>query len=131
VKSNIGVEPPMFTFELDVHEFEDVGDAAFLVERGDGRESLEDARLMLDTTRAKGVPDERRSAAAEFLVNYLRLGLRPVSELKEDAKQWGHKWATIRRAADDLGIVKPKGGPNSTWALPDDLIAQLEADEGA
>ena len=131
VKSNIGPEPPTFTFELDVHEFDDVGDAALLVERGHGRESLEDARLMLDSSRTAGIPNERRSAAAEWLVGYLRLGPRPVSELKEDAKQYGHSWATTRRAADDLGVDKPKGGPNSSWSLPDDLIAKLEADGDA
>jgi hypothetical protein len=87
--------------------------------------SSEQARLMLDTTDPAQRPAEKRSQASEFLINYLRHGARPVSELKEDAKQYGHSWATIRRASDELGVIKPTGGPNATWALPQGLLAEL------
>lgn len=125
VKSNIGPEPPTYAFELDVHDFADVGEVAFLSGLGERGGSLADARIMLDSARAESKPDAKRSAASEFLVNYLRLGPRPVAELREDAQQYGHKWATIRRASEELGVVKPKGGPNADWALPDDLLAEL------
>lgn len=78
----------------------------------------------------RGAP-EKRSAAVEWLIGYLRLGPRPATELKEDAVQHGHKWTTIRRAADEVGVIRPKGGRNSTWALPPELLERLaEEDDG-
>jgi hypothetical protein len=40
----------------------------------------------------------------------------------------GHSARTIRRAADDLDIIRPKGGPNSVWALPQELLDSLNGD---
>lgn len=131
VKSNVAAEPASYAFELDVHDFADGDEAPFLVPLGERGESLADARIMLDSTRKQEKPDVKRAAASEFLVNYLRFGPRPVRELKEDAIQYGHSWATIRRAADELGIVKPRGGPNATWALPAELLAELDAEDGS
>ena len=129
VKTNIGPEPKTFAFEIELREFDDIGEVAHLVELGERGDSFADARLMINTTASKKKPDEKRSAATEFLVNYLRHGPRPASELKEDAIQYGHTWATIRRAADDLDVIKPKGGPNATWALPAELLAELNASD--
>jgi len=130
LKSNIGPEPATFAFEVDVHEFDDVGEVAYMRELGERGNSHRDARITLDTSRGKQKPNAKRSAASEFIINYLRLGPRPTRELKEDARQYGHSWATIRRAADELGVLKPAGGPNSTWALPAGLLAELEQDGG-
>ena len=131
VKSNIGPEPATFAFEIDTDYLDGVGEIAYLVEVGERGNSLSDARIMIDAVRSKSPSDGKRSAACEFLINYLRFGPRPVSELKEDARQYRHKWATIRRAADELGVIKPKGGPNSTWALSQALLDELDGDANA
>ena len=127
VKSNLGPEPATYAFEVDEHHFDDIGYIALLSELGERGSSIEDARIMLDTTKAATSKGEKRAAASEFLVNYLRHGPRLVSELKEDAKQYCHAWATIRRAGDELGVIKPAGGPNATWTLPPQLLSQLGA----
>lgn len=123
VKNNYGPEPPTFVFSLDVAMLDDMSEVAFLRPEGEtAGSSIGDARLMLkasrDAAHEKG-KDSRLASATEWLVNYLRLGSRPVKEIKEDAERLGHKWSTIRRASDDLEITKPKGGPGSTWTLPD------------
>jgi hypothetical protein len=131
VKSNLGPEPASFAFELDEHYFDDVGYVALLTELGERGSSIDDARIMLDTTRKPSSRGEKRAAASEFIINYLRHGPRSVAELKEDAKQYKHAWATIRRAADELSVIKPAGGPNATWTLPPQLLNQLGASSDA
>ena len=68
---------------------------------------------------------EKRSKAEEFLLRYLRLGPQPAAELKEDGKQYGIAERTLRRASNDLGIVKTRG-PGSTWELPPELAEQID-----
>jgi RecA/RadA recombinase len=129
VKSNIAPEPATFAFEIDVDHFDDTGEVAYLVEAGERGDSVADARIMIDLVGSQAPPDAKRSAACEFLIKYLRFGPRPAKELREDSKQYGHKWATIRRAADELGVIKPRGGPNSTWALPQALLDELDGED--
>ena len=111
-------------FSLDVAMRDDTSEVAFLRAEGEtAGSSIGDARLMLKASRDAAYEkskDSRLASATEWLVNYLRLGPRPVKEIKEDGERQGHKWSTIRRASDDLEIKKPKGGPGSTWSLPDD-----------
>jgi hypothetical protein len=88
------------------------------------------------TTPTIGRPPDKRAAAAEWLTTYLADAGKPVkaSTITEDAKQYGMSQKTLRRAADDMGIVKSaKGGPNVTWDLPQevkDLMGLGEDDEG-
>ena len=65
----------------------------------------------------------KRGEATEWLLGYLRWGPRPVAEIREDAARAGHAWRTVRRAADDLGVIR-SGGPGSTWELPKELREQ-------
>jgi hypothetical protein len=32
----------------------------------------------------------------------------------------------VRRAAKDIGVIMPAGGPGATWSLPQDLLDSLE-----
>ena len=56
VKSNIGPEPPTYAFELDTHEFADIGEVVHLVALGERGDSQEDARIMIDTSRPECAP---------------------------------------------------------------------------
>ena len=69
----------------------------------------------LELTTDEGDPDG-------FAASYLRLGPRPPSEIREDANQHGLAWMTIRRAADELGVLRANAGPKSVWALPPGLL---------
>lgn len=74
--------------------------------------------------------DERseRADACGFLRGLLADGPVPSQQVQRDAAGAGHAWATVRRAAKELGVVVRKeggrfGGAKQQWqwSLPDDL----------
>jgi hypothetical protein len=68
-----------------------------------------------------GRPDTERETAKRWLVWWLRRRRRPVpaAEVFNAAKLAGIKERTLRRAAEDLHIVKtPPVGPQTAWSLP-------------
>jgi hypothetical protein len=127
VKSNLGPEAKPLAFELDIHEFDDVGGIARLVNIGECEVTAQ-TLLAANQATAKKVP-EKLARACEFLCDYLRLGPRPPAEIKEDANQYGIASMTIRRAADELGVVKPNAGPKTTWSLPPELLALVNEED--
>jgi hypothetical protein len=77
-----------------------------------------------------GRPPDRRSQAAEWLSRYLfdAGGPVPAGKVIEDAKHYGMTQKTLRRAADDMEIVRnpPGGGRNCTWDLPQEVKDLLD-----
>jgi putative DNA primase/helicase len=80
------------------------------------------ARALLAEVEA---PDEPRAAPAleaaqTWLQQFLGTGAAAVTAIQKFAAAMGHKWATVRRAADALGIVKKKDGLDGgwTWRMP-------------
>ena len=64
--------------------------------------------------------------ARQLAINFLKIGLAdepvPASEVEVEAKKLGIKERTLRRAADDLGVVKEHvGSPGGhwQWSLPE------------
>jgi hypothetical protein len=128
IKSNLRETPPSLAFEVDTELISGVGEHGRLLLMGEVDVA---ARQVVQTERGAKKPPAKRSAAAEFLVNYLRFGPRPAGEVYEDAKQYGVSNATLRRAASELGVVKSKpGGPDVTWRLPGELLALLAEEDG-
>jgi putative DNA primase/helicase len=70
----------------------------------------------------------RRDMATEWLRDLLARSPVPVRQIEADAKEAGISWATVRRAADGLGIVAEKTGYEAGWAwrLPDDAAPSGE-----
>lgn len=58
----------------------------------------------------------RRDSAEDFLRELLANGPVPSKQVKADAAEAGHAWATVRRAADDLSVVRRKGGMDAGWS---------------
>lgn len=56
-----------------------------------------------------------RDSAAEFLREVLKDGPVSSKKVKAEAAEAGHAWNTVRRAADDLLIIKKKGGMADGW----------------
>jgi hypothetical protein len=127
-KFNIGPPPKALSFEVDVEDIEVVGEVPLLVV--DEELMAFDAMRLFskdkdDKSGKVGRPPDKRAAAAEWLTTYLAEAGEPVkgSTVQEDAKQYGMSIKTLRRAADDMGVVKdpPGGGRNCTWDLPEDV----------
>jgi len=139
VKFNIGPRPYGMTFELDEIEFYDDNDR---LEAVAGRllivsenEQINPLAVLHDSDgqAASGGGAEKREEAAEWLTTYLALGDRPVNEIQEDAIQSGKiSWATLRRAAEDVEIVKYKekvANGRWMWRLPDGHPALVSGDD--
>jgi hypothetical protein len=126
VKHNIRQEAPPLAFDTDVDEYPIVGEVPSLVMQG---ETTFDARRLLQIAGdgKPGRKPDKRATAAEWLTTHMAIQLagKPVKAgvIFEDAKQYGFASKTVRRAAEDMGIVKnpPGGGRNCTWDLPADL----------
>jgi hypothetical protein len=127
-KCNVAAPRSSLRFELDVTDVGNDIEAPLFHFRGDceiaARELLNVAR---EEARREPTKEEK---AAEWLVNYLFLSGPPYERLKreieEDAKQHGISAITLRRASDTLGMVKPRGGRNSRWKLPDEIVELKE-----
>lgn len=65
-----------------------------------------------------GRPDNEREAAKNFLEEFLARGERSLSDIQGAAAEKSITYATLRRAARELGIKKPRRGRNTVWALP-------------
>jgi len=131
VGSNLGpTDIPSYLFEIDTFEFDDVDPVPYLIEIGEGEESsLDDARVMLKEAGVSAESkDAKRARAAEFLIDFLRAGPVRATEIYLAAEANGHSLRTLRRAADDLKIARPRGGPNSIWSLPQELLDSLDDD---
>jgi hypothetical protein len=135
IKSNIRESPRALGFELDQAIVKEVGEVPFLIY--DDELDIDARKLVVVERRGHvGRPPDKRSAAAEWLTNFLYLDMKckptRVGVIEEDSKQYGMASKTLRRAAADIEVVKnpPGGGPKVTWALPDALIKRLNAANG-
>jgi hypothetical protein len=141
-KFNIGPLPKALAFEVDVEDLEVVGEVPMLVE-DEELMAFDPMRLFESKTQPNkvGRPPDKRAAAAEWLTTYLADAGGPVKAtvIGEDAKQYQMSAKTLRRAAEDMGVVKipPGGGRHVKWDLPDDVkvlmgieVAEPEADAG-
>lgn len=110
-KSNIGPDDGGFEYHLEQVEALPGIEASRVTwgaaVNGSARELLTDA------------PDDQerapREGAAEFLREVLKDGPTPSKTVKAEATEAGHAWNTVRRAADDLLIIKKKGGMADGW----------------
>lgn len=74
--------------------------------------------LLAATDRGRGRPDNEREWAKEFLSEKLRRGPVNKADIDQMANVRGISNATLRRAAQDLGIVKTRDGNKHFWQLP-------------
>lgn len=134
VKLNVRDRPQALAFEMDVVDDRQCGEVPLLRYQ----EEVPGFDVMRMFTKKKGTigrPPDKKAAAAEWLSNYLALAGGPVlaSQIFEDAKHYAMTAKTLRRAAEDMHIVKSAGGgPKVTWDLPEHvkkLMGLTEPDE--
>jgi hypothetical protein len=127
VKFNIGPRPDPAGFEIDTLDVAKAGEMPFLLP---GPDAPGFNPMLFFTARPgeSGAPPDKRASSAKWLTNYLVAAGGPVLSKKvyEDAKQYGLSTRTLRRAADDMEVVKhPASGPKCMWDLPDDFKTQI------
>lgn len=110
-KSNIGPDDGGFEYHLEQVEALPGIEASRITwgepVKGSARELLTDAPA--DEEQAP------RDGAIEFLREVLKDGPTPAKRVREEARDAGHAWNTVRRAADDLMVIKRKGGMSDGW----------------
>ena len=72
-----------------------------------------------DGQGGNGADKSAVAAAADFVCQVLADGLTPAKTVKEEAASAGVSWASVRRAADSLKVLKSKGAGGAWyWKLP-------------
>lgn len=156
VKFNLGQEPQTsIAFEMEEETWLQTGLAESVTEKKDGsrvKRTIRTGKLVFLTDEhpadaktiltggdgeGEGVPAEKKAIAAEWLTGYLVGYKQQTNEwpaakvVRDDANDQGISFATLRRAAKEVGVIKARKGfgPNSyiEWVLPEDhpAMAQL------
>ena len=111
-KSNIGPDDGGFEYRIEQSEpLPGIG-ASYI---SWGQEISGNARELLAEPERRNGEQEPRTSAAEFLQEVLSNGSAPVKTIRGEASDAGHTWRTVQRAADDLHIIKRKGGMADGW----------------
>lgn len=125
-KCNVAERPLAMAFEMDAEENAKVGDVPILL--FDQELTVFDPMRLFareQRTGKIGRPADKRADACEWLTNYMvgKGGPVPASRVMDDARSNSMAIKTLRRAAEDMGIVRnpPGGGRNCTWDLPDEV----------
>lgn len=110
-KSNIGPDDGGFEYHLEQVEALPGIEASRICwggpVQGNARELLTDADENEDQAPREG--------AADFLREVLKDGSMPSKTVRSEAMEAGHTWRTVRRAADELCVIKRKGGMSGGW----------------
>lgn len=120
-KSNIGPDDGGFWYSIEQVEIGDGISASRIVwgaaVQGTAHELL----------AQQEEPDSGASAkaSAEDFLRELLTGPTPTKTVQAQAKAAGHAWATVRRASDDMGVIKKPGESGWYWKLPDKLRKNL------
>ncbi len=112
-KSNIGPDDGGFEYYLEQIEALSGIQASRVAW---GRAVAGSAReLLTDPNEDDDGEKSATDSAEDFLRELLADGPMPSKQVKADAAEAGHAWRTVRRAADDMQIVRKKGGMDSGW----------------
>jgi putative DNA primase/helicase len=116
-KSNIG--PDGGGFEYDLIQEPPPG-WNFAAQRAVWRSPLEgtarDLLNQVELPEDDGRPAPRKTMASGFLQNVLAHGAMPTKQIEEAAEAAGISRATLRRAANELGIITDKSGYQGEWS---------------
>jgi putative DNA primase/helicase len=125
-KSNIGPDGGGFEYALD--QVEVPGHAGLNASRVTWGPAVEGtARELLAEPENGADGGSARDNAADFLRETLKGGPVPTKTLEAEAKAAGIAWRTVRRAADEVGVWKTKGGMGSGWYWSLSKMATKEA----
>lgn len=127
-KSNIGPDDGGFEYTIEQAEPLPGIHASYVTW---GKSVAGSARdLLTEPTEQESASDSKSAvdAAAAFLLEALADGLTPTKTVQAEAKDAGVSWASCKRAADNLRVVKRKGdGGLWYWKLPN-LLNQVAQD---
>lgn len=114
-KSNIGPDDGGYEYQLEQGEPLPGIQASYVTwgtpVQGSARE------LLSDPNEQDGEDKSALDSAVDFLREVLKDGLTPCKTIQAEGKDAGISWASIRRAADSLLVIKTKGANGWYWKL--------------
>jgi putative DNA primase/helicase len=121
-KSNIGPDDGGFEYHIEQSEPLPGINASYIAwgngVAGTARELLTEP----DGQDGNGEDKSAVDAAADFVRQVLVDGSTPARTVKENATDAGVSWASVRRAADNLRVMKTKGAGGAWyWKLPNSI----------
>lgn len=126
-KSNIGPDDGGFQYHLEQREPIPGIPASCIAwgkaVQGTARELLTDP----DEPQQEQSDASAKDAAIDFLVEILKDGSAPSKYVETEARAAGVSWATVRRAADTIGVTKRKMNDAWYWFRPK-LLNQVAQD---
>jgi hypothetical protein len=114
MKSNYGRKGPTILFELKVIKDEDQPVIQWL----DPTEDLDEDSIITQRQGARGRPSEARDHARAFLLEFLADGGKERAAVERAAETRSISLMTLRRASEELGVVKLRQGRVTIWTLP-------------
>ncbi len=115
-KSNIGPDDGGFEYHIEQSEPLPGIRASYIAW---GQSVAGTARELLQ--EPDGLDGDEKSAvdaASDFLRQVLAEGITPTKTVEAEAKSAGVSWASVRRAADRLGVIKTRGSGAWYWKRP-------------
>jgi putative DNA primase/helicase len=85
--------------------------------------------LLSDPNEAQNDSKSAIDSATGFLREVLKDGLTPCKTIQAEGKDAGISWASIRRAAESISVVKRKGAGGWYWKLTDRELSIQHAQE--
>ncbi len=114
-KSNLGPDDGGFEYSMAMGKALPGIDAASIVW---GNAITGSARDLLAVASAGPDGDKGAIASAELFLRELLTVTTASKIVQSEAKEAGHAWATVRRAAEGLGVIMKKGPSAWYWQLP-------------
>ena len=112
-KSNIGPDDGGYEYHIEQSEPLPGIHASFIAwgkaVEGTARELLTDPNEDADSG------DKSASDSAEDFLRELLICPTPTKTVQAEAKEAGHSWATVRRAAQSVNVVRKKAGMEAGW----------------
>ena len=124
-KSNIGLDTGGFEYELLQKE---VKQDLFTSYAMWGKAVEGSAIELLEESANNDFDKNGKSAlvgAQDFLIEILADGKLPVKEIQAQSKDAGHSWATVKRAANAIRIIKTKNHDCWLWELSTNINTLL------
>lgn len=125
-KSNIGPDGGGFEYDLEQKPIDGVnGVQGQCIAWGKALEgSAQDLLAEVETPPEPGKTSARERAKV-WLREFLGAGVVAAKAVEEAAGQMGFAWSTVKRASDELGVVKEKTGFDGgwVWSMPKMLKA--------
>jgi AAA domain len=124
IKNNLAPTGPVLAYRSETRRVGDIEAAIVVWDPQPAAVTVED---LAKPASGPARPSKELEIAKDFLKGMLADGRQPAKELQQEAGEAGISLATLRRAANDLGVMREREGGIAAngkwfWQLPDEPV---------